>query len=182
MKIYWGGKPKPEPKEVINDEVLGTIKVFKDGLEFDNFFPNYGEVEFKYVTENNVMIPAKIERAKGFDVAYDEFTTNRKQIIAYLRRIRSFEKLIMDEILRNAENDTIVLISNESDEFRNTLVSLTISVTINLEDAITAPDDAVVFSNVRVLSEGSGVNQSTEYFVSLSEGKIDSGASYTDPE
>ena len=183
MKIYWGGKPKPEPKEVINDEVLGTIKVFNNGLEFvDNFFPNYGGVEFKYVTENNVMIPAKIERAKGFDVAYEEFTTNRKQIIAYLRRIRSFEKLIMDEILRNAENDTIVLISNESDEFRNTLVSLTISVTINLEDAITAPDDAVVFSNVRVLSEGSGVNQSTEYFVSLSEGKIDSGASYTDPE
>ena len=66
MKIYWGGKPKPGPKEVINDEVLGTIKVFNNGLEFvDNFFPNYGGVEFKYVTENNLMIPAKIKRAEG---------------------------------------------------------------------------------------------------------------------
>lgn len=183
MKIYWGGKPKPEPKEVINDEVLGTIKVFNNGLEFvDIFFPNYGGVEFKNVTENNLMIPAKIKRAEGFDISYEEFTSNRKQIIAYLRRIHSFEKLIMDEILRNAENDTVDLISNESDEFRNTLVSLTISVTINLEDAITAPDDAVVFSNVKILSEGSGVNLSTEYFVNLSEGKIDSGASYTDHE
>ena len=88
----------------------------------------------------------------------------------------------MDEILRNAENDTVDLISNESDEFRNTLVSLTISVTINLEDAITTPDDVVVFSNVKILSEGSGVNLSTEYFVNLSEGKIDCGASYTDHE
>ena len=36
MKINWGGKQKPEPKEVINDEVLGTVKVFNDGLVFDN--------------------------------------------------------------------------------------------------------------------------------------------------
>jgi len=88
----------------------------------------------------------------------------------------------MNEILRDAENDALEQIAIESEEFVNGLVSLTISVTVILENAVAEPDDAYVSSNVRILSENSGVNLSTAYYVDLSEGKIDRGASYTDHE
>lgn len=183
MGFNFAGKHRPVPKEIFKDDILGTIRVFGSGLEFDdNFFPNYGGVEFKFVTEKGVMIPARINRAGGFDIAYEEFSANREQILTHLRRIRSFEKLIMNEILRDAENDTLEQIAIENEEFVNGLVSLTISVTVILENAVAEPDDASVSSNVRILSENSGVNLSTAYYVDLSEGKIDRGASYTDHE
>ena len=153
MGFNFAGKHRPVPKEIFKDDILGTIRVFGRGLEFDdNFFPNYGGVEFKFITEKGGMIPARINRAGGFDIAYEEFSANREQIAI------------------------------EGEEFVNGLESVTISVTVILENAVAEPDDAYVSSNVRILSENSGVDLSTAYYVDLSEGKIDRGASYTDHE
>ncbi len=174
MKINWGGKPKPEPKEVINDEVLGTVKVFNDGLVFDNsFFPDYEGLEFKYVTDKNEQIPVKITKTEGFDVDYDEFGANKEEYLTHIRRIHSFEKLIMDEVLSQLEDEIPSELSFESEEFRNSLVSITITVGVDLKDVLELPDEADVSSYTTVLSEHGAWNLAVWYSVDLANGTIE---------
>lgn len=174
MKIYWGGKPKPGPKEVIDDEVLGTVKAFNDGLVFENsFFPHYEGLEFKYVTENNEQIPARISKTEGFDVEYDDFAGNREEYLTHIRRIRSLEKIIMDEVLSRAEEEISQDLALESEEFRNSLVSINISVGVDISDILDSPDEANVSSYTTVLSDHGAWNLSVFYSVDLANGTIE---------
>lgn len=168
----------PELKEIIDDEVLGTIKVFENGLYFENkFFPNYEGLELGFETENNEIIPVKIEETDGFDVEFVEFTENKEAYLTHLKRIRSFEKTIMDEMISYWDNEIASDLDFVSDEFRNSLINITISMNIELVDTVISPDDAVVNSNAVVLSENGARDLFVVSYVDLNDGSIEFGYS-----